>query len=57
MASYQVDLIADGREALHRTVYSLEDLSYMYKYIVDGHHKPINCTAIQKTTLVSLQES
>lgn len=41
-----------GREALNRTVYSLEDLNYVYKYMVDGHYKPFNCTAIQRVAII-----
>ena len=52
MASDQVDLIADGREALNRTVYSLEEFSHVYKYMVVGQYTPLDCTAIQKVAII-----
>ena len=52
MAPDQIDLISDGREALNRTVYSLEELSHVYKYMVDGRYTPLDCTAIQKVAII-----
>ena len=52
MAPDLIDLISDGREALNRTVYYLEELSHVYKYMVDGHYKPLDCTAIQKVAII-----
>jgi hypothetical protein len=52
MAPDHIDLISDGREALNRTVYSLEELSHVYAYMVDGNYKPLGCTAVQKVAII-----
>ena len=52
MAPGQIDLISDGREALNRTVCSLEELSHVYKYMVDWQYTPLDCTAIQKVAII-----